>query len=88
MNERRYGFLFPLAAVLLLVSCSKIEHESAAEVQALIRGGDARDVAIVDVRPASKYADGHIVSAMNIPIESDTFERRIAALDRGRDIVF
>jgi len=88
MRTRRSVPAVLLPVVLSLFSCSKIDRGSPAEIQSLIRGGNAANVVVVDVRPAVKYGEGHIASAINIPIESDTFERRIAALDRGREIGF
>jgi rhodanese-related sulfurtransferase len=85
---RRYPSVMFLLVILVLFSCSKIEHKSPAEIHALIQGKGAGNVVIVDVRSQAKYRGGHIAAAVNIPIESDTFERRIAALEKDRDIVF
>jgi rhodanese-related sulfurtransferase len=85
---RRHPIAMFLPVILLLFSCSKIEHQSPAEIHALIQGKGTGNVVIVDVRSQAKYSGGHIAAAVNIPIESDTFERRIAALEKDRDIVF
>jgi rhodanese-related sulfurtransferase/predicted transcriptional regulator len=43
------------------------------------------DVVLVDVRPETEYAAGHIEGARSIPI--DELERRLSELPRGREVV-
>ncbi len=42
-----------------------------------------RDAAVVDVRPAAEYAKGHIINAVNVPMNG--FKKQTAALSRYRD---
>ena len=41
-------------------------------------------VVLIDVRTPSEYASGHIANAVNIDVESGTFEQQIASLDKSK----
>lgn len=53
-----------------------------AELMKLVKGGDA---VVIDVRPASEYAAGHIPGALNIPLES--LPQRLKALPKKQEVV-
>jgi rhodanese-related sulfurtransferase len=40
-------------------------------------------VQIIDVRTPAEFADGHIVGAVNIPVNDPDFGRRVSELDPG-----
>lgn len=42
-------------------------------------------VTVLDVRPEDEFARGHVVGALNIPV--DELERRLKELQRGREII-
>ena len=51
----------------------------------LLRRSRARDVVILDVRPAEEFAAGHIAGAISVPLAD--LERRIGELPRDREII-
>jgi len=51
----------------------------------LARRLEAGDVVVLDVRPPSEYAAGHILGAVNVP--NDQLVARLAELQRGADVV-
>ena len=51
----------------------------------LLRRVEAGDVVVVDVRPATEYAAGHIAGAISVPLEE--LEARLAELPPGREVV-
>jgi rhodanese-related sulfurtransferase/predicted transcriptional regulator len=61
------------------------EDTTAVDSEELVRRLDSGDAVILDVRPASEYAAGHLPGAMHIPLEELT--QRIAELPPGREIV-
>lgn len=44
---------------------------------------DAKDILILDVRDTNEYNEGHIVDAINIPV--DEVEKRVGELDSFKD---
>jgi len=42
-----------------------------------------RDAVVVDVRPAADFAQGHIINALNIPMNG--FQKQIATLQKHKD---
>lgn len=67
-----------------LAACSE---EAAAEPIQQVSGADAvqmlDDRTVIDVRTAAEYAQGHVVGAINIDVESGTFGDQIAELEKG-----
>lgn len=55
------------------------KHVKAAEAAQIIAGGK---VAIIDVRTADEFKDGHLKDAKNIDIMADDFEAQLAKLDK------
>jgi rhodanese-related sulfurtransferase len=51
----------------------------------LIRRVRSNDVVILDARPASEYAAGHIAGAISVPI--DELQRRLKQLPRRKEYV-
>lgn len=51
----------------------------------LARRLDAGDLVVIDVRPTSEYAAGHVAGARSVPIEE--LQRRVAALPSDAEIV-
>ena len=45
-----------------------------------------RGVQLVDVRTAEEYAEGHIVGAINIDVQSSDFAEKIMVLDKSRQV--
>ncbi|HJX58266.1 MAG TPA: metalloregulator ArsR/SmtB family transcription factor [Thiobacillus sp.] len=52
------------------------------ELMKLVKGGDA---VVIDVRPASEYAAGHIPGALSIPL--DSLPQRLKALPKKQEVV-
>lgn len=81
LAERRLRELRETAAEFL-------EQRGAAEpidARALEQRIAGRDVTVIDVRPASEYAAGHLPGAINIPV--DELDARLRELPRDRDVV-
>lgn len=72
-----------LALLLLLPSLScaedKAKHVQSTEASQIIAAGN---VAIIDVRTADEFKDGHIKDAKNIDIMAADFEAQLAKLDK------
>ena len=51
----------------------------------LLRRIESRDVVILDARPASEYAAGHIAGAISVPI--DELQRRLKQLPKRKEFV-
>jgi rhodanese-related sulfurtransferase/DNA-binding transcriptional ArsR family regulator len=57
----------------------------AVSVDELLRRARSKDVVILDTRPASEYASGHIAGAISMPI--DDLQRRLRELPKDREYV-
>jgi len=73
-----------LTTLLLLIpalafAVDPAKHVKADEAAKIIAEGK---VAIIDVRTANEFKDGHIKTAKNIDIMSNDFEAQIAKLDK------
>ncbi len=51
----------------------------------LLKRSRSRDVIILDTRPASEYAAGHIAGAISVPV--DELQRRLKQLPKSKDYV-
>jgi rhodanese-related sulfurtransferase len=51
----------------------------------LLKLAQSKRVVIVDARPESEYAAGHIAGAISVPV--DDLQRRLKELTRGKDYV-
>jgi rhodanese-related sulfurtransferase len=71
-------------SALVLTGCSSsdsaITDLGAAE---FVAQSQATGVVIIDVRTASEFNEGHITNALNIDVESMTFNSDIEALDKS-----
>ena len=71
-------------SALVLTGCSSsdsaITNLGAAE---FVSQSQAADVVIVDVRTAAEFNEGHLVAALNIDVQSSSFESEIALLDKS-----
>ena len=61
------------------------EDTAAVDTDELLRRLDAGETLVLDVRPDTEYAGGHLPGAVHIPLEE--LERRLSELPRDRDIV-
>lgn len=51
----------------------------------LLQRARSKQVVILDTRPASEYAAGHIPGALSVPV--DDLQRRLKQLTRGKEYV-
>ncbi len=76
------------AILLILTSCMNGADKTAREIhEMLLRPQEHGGVIIVDIRNQTKYRDGHIRGAINIPVESKNFEERFSQLDNQSELV-
>lgn len=61
-----------------------VKHVQADEAAKIIAGGKT---AVIDVRTADEFKEGHITGAKNIDIFSDDFEAQVAKLDKTRPVI-
>lgn len=64
---------------------SSTDGLEAVATEELLRRTRARDVVVLDVRPAEEYAAGHIAGAISMPLPE--LERRLSQLPSGKRIV-
>lgn len=68
-----------------VVDRSKVSFKTAEETKALLDGPDRNLYAIIDIRGASSYRNGHIPGAINIPL--DMLEEKRDSIPSGRQII-
>jgi rhodanese-related sulfurtransferase len=61
------------------------QNLSAVDRETLLRRVKAREVVVIDVRPAEEYRTGHVPGALGIPLAE--LKRRLVELPRDKDIV-
>jgi rhodanese-related sulfurtransferase/predicted transcriptional regulator len=61
------------------------EEDDAVGVDELLKLARSKKVVVVDTRPASEYASGHIAGAISVPV--DELHRRLKELPKSRDYV-
>jgi phage shock protein E len=70
------------ASALFLTGCSStsasVSNLGATE---LLEKAAAQDVVLIDVRTPGEFAEGNITNALNIDVQSSTFDSQIAQLD-------
>ena len=88
--QRRNGsawiVLFVLAIAMTTAAAgSPVTNVTVGKAQKLIkeRAGKA-DFVILDVRTPGEFAEGHIKGAVNLDVQSPTFEKGLRALDRKK----
>lgn len=72
-----------LVSILALAGCSSSSAVSTVNAQDFATTISDSNVVILDVRTPSEFAEGHIDGAINIDVESGTFESAIAGLDKN-----
>ena len=71
---------------LFLTGCSNgassasVTNLGAAE---FLTEAEAQGVVLIDVRTPGEFSEGHIVDALNIDVQSSSFQSEIAALDKN-----
>jgi phage shock protein E len=74
------------ASSLFLTGCStdassaSVTNLGAAE---FLTEAEAQGVVLIDVRTPGEFSEGHIVDALNIDVQSSSFQSEIAALDKN-----
>lgn len=63
-------------------SCDTLSPVKRDELVNLVKRGEAT---LIDVRPESEYAAGHIAGAINIPV--DSLQKRLKKLPKGQEII-
>jgi rhodanese-related sulfurtransferase len=76
--------------VLLLVACSCAKQQEGISVVDSNKFEEQMKEPtsqIVDVRTSEEYAEGHIANAVNMDVNSDDFESKIATLDKEKPVM-
>ena len=70
------------ASALFLTGCSSTSA-SVSDLGAteFLEKATAQDVVLIDVRTPGEFAEGNITNALNIDVQSSTFDSQIAQLD-------
>jgi rhodanese-related sulfurtransferase len=71
-------------SALLLSGCSS-SNSAVTDLAAteFISQSQAAGVVVIDVRTAGEFSEGHLVAALNIDVQSSSFESEIALLDKS-----
>jgi rhodanese-related sulfurtransferase len=77
--------ILAMGATALLAAGPATKDVMVAQARQLIqdRGGKA-DFVVLDVRTPEEFANGRLPGAVNVNIQVPDFQRRLAALDRGK----
>ena len=71
------------ASALLLSGCSASEGVSDLGAGEFITQSQAEGVVLIDVRTPEEFNEGHIAGAINIDVQSASFDSEIASLDKS-----
>jgi phage shock protein E len=71
------------ASALFLSGCSSSEGVSDLGARDFISQSQVEGVVLIDVRTPEEFSEGHIAGAMNIDVQSPTFDSEIASLDKS-----
>ncbi len=71
------------ASALFLSGCSSSEGVSDLGAGDFISQSQVEGVVLIDVRTPEEFSEGHIAGAMNIDVQSPTFDSEIASLDKS-----
>lgn len=74
-----------LLSIYMMTSCSTIGFNSV-DAQYFASVIARNDVQLVDVRTPAEYAEGHIVGAVNIDVQSPDFAEKITTLNKSRKV--
>ena len=77
--------LFVVICLALMTGCS-ISGFKSVDTQRFASVISNPEVQLVDVRTAEEYAEGHIVGAINIDVQSPDFAEKISVLDKNRKV--
>jgi phage shock protein E len=76
--------LLALVGVLFVAGCSSSAGAvQAVDPQAFLQTAAQSGTTVIDVRTPAEFAAGHIDGAVNINVESDTFNGQIDSLDKN-----
>ena len=82
--------IFLSLSVLVLITCSCVKQQ---EGVALVDSNKFEEQMqeptsqIVDVRTPEEFMEGHIANAINIEVTDDSFESKIATLDKEKPVM-
>ena len=71
------------ASALLISGCSSNSSVTDLGAAEFVSQSQAAGVVIIDVRTAGEFNEGHIANAINIDVQSSSFDSDIAALDKN-----
>lgn len=71
------------ASALILSGCSSNSAVTDLGAADFVAQSQAAGVVIIDVRTAGEFNEGHITNAINIDVQSNSFDADIAALDKN-----
>ena len=71
------------ASALALSGCSSNSAVTDLGAADFVAQSQAAGVVIIDVRTAGEFNEGHITNAINIDVQSSSFDSDIAALDKN-----
>ena len=72
------------ASALILTGCSSTPSATNLDAAGFAGKIVEADVLTLDVRTAGEFMEGHINGAINIDVESNTFDSEIANLDKSK----
>jgi rhodanese-related sulfurtransferase len=72
-----------LTSVLILTGCSSADDSVDLKVSDFSAKSQEVGVVSLDVRTADEFAEGHLINAININVESGNFEAEIEKLDKN-----
>jgi rhodanese-related sulfurtransferase len=72
-----------LTSVLILTGCTSADDSVDLKVSDFSAKSQEVGVVSLDVRTADEFAEGHLIDAININVESGNFEAEIEKLDKN-----
>jgi rhodanese-related sulfurtransferase len=72
-----------IASSVVLTGCSSADNSVNLNVSEFSAKSQEPGVISLDVRTAGEFAEGHLVNAININVESENFEAEIESLDKN-----
>jgi rhodanese-related sulfurtransferase len=72
-----------IASSVVLTGCSSADNSVDLNVSEFSAKSQEPGVISLDVRTAGEFAEGHLVNAININVESENFEAEIESLDKN-----
>ena len=81
------SFFILMLSILGFIGCNAQRGSSidSKEAYGLIKADS--NIAILDVRTAKEFADGHVAGAVNIDVNQTDFAQKIDALDRSKTYI-